>query len=260
MLYGGRKLTYYIELSDKRNELVLDFIARSYVAVEYNALSEKEIDVKDSAIVFSPAKRLVKSDILQLPSGVKVFGGKQDDVTMQELQAKNIEYQNILENEAFAIKNAKLTAEGALSLVIKHTKKSLYDSKILVLGCGRVGKAMALILKQLGVKVNIATYDKFELDNAWLYADSVYYKDEYARELVSYDLIINTIPANIISSKMANSMADTSVVLELASTNCIDDTVLACSKFEFVKAAAMPMVFSPISAAKIMAEAIISNI
>ena len=46
-------------------------------------------------------------------------------------------------NDAYCLLNAVPTAEGAISLAIEKTPFTLWGSRVLVIGCGRVGRILA---------------------------------------------------------------------------------------------------------------------
>ncbi len=56
----------------------------------------------------------------------------------------------------YVMKNAHLTAEGAVSIAMKRGEYALMDSTCLVIGYGRIARRLALILHALGAKVYAA--------------------------------------------------------------------------------------------------------
>ncbi|MDR2902430.1 MAG: hypothetical protein LBU87_04905, partial [Lactobacillales bacterium] len=91
-----------------------------------------------------------------------------------------------------------MTAEGALAVVIENTDRSLRDMRALILGGGRVGKSVARVLRGLCRRVFTATADPAEYALAPLFADGVYRFCEYPAHLGAFDLIVNTVPEQIL--------------------------------------------------------------
>lgn len=54
---------------------------------------------------------------------------------------------DLLEVESYAILNAIATAEGAIEIMMRETCKTLFGTKILIMGFGRIGKIMAKMLQ-----------------------------------------------------------------------------------------------------------------
>jgi hypothetical protein len=79
-----------------------------------------------------------------------VFGGIISPILRKELENRNIEYYDYYDSEALTVKNAVLTAEAAIAIAVSCTDFSLFGSKSLVLGYGRIGRQLARYLKALG--------------------------------------------------------------------------------------------------------------
>ena len=58
--------------------------------------------------------------------------------------------------DSYALLNAVPTAEGAIKIAIEKTDFTLWQSNILVIGYGRVGKILADRLKKLGANVTVS--------------------------------------------------------------------------------------------------------
>ena len=53
-------------------------------------------------------------------------------------------------DEAVQVLNAAITAEGAIGEAIRTSDRTLWDSRVLILGYGRIGRALASRLRALG--------------------------------------------------------------------------------------------------------------
>ena len=59
------------------------------------------------------------------------------------------------QNEAVQLRNAAITAEGAIALAMERSQRTLLGSRALILGGGRVSQALAPRLRALGAEVTV---------------------------------------------------------------------------------------------------------
>jgi dipicolinate synthase subunit A len=158
------------------------------------------------AIAMPFAKKAVGMKALADAIGEKpVFTGFADSVKVYDYAAR----------EDFAVYNAALTAEGLLSEIGREYEGSVFGSRILILGYGRIGKVSARYLKALGAEVTAAA--RKSATRAWSELDGVKAVDYSDLELKYYDIIVNTVPAMILDAAALNSMCTTTLIIDLAS-------------------------------------------
>lgn len=128
-----------------------------------------------------------------------------------------IEYWDYHNDEGYQILNTIPTAEGALSILINETKATLFGSRILILGYGRIGKLLSEYLKALGASVHVEA--RKDSDLSWITAERM--KAIPLKELPHYlgemDIIINTVPAMLLDSIMLDLVKQDALILDLAS-------------------------------------------
>lgn len=173
------------------------------------------------------------------------------------LASKKITYHNLLEDEIFAIDNAILTAEGALMLIIRGTNILIYKMKIAILGYGRVGKAMTTLLKGLGVNFSIFTNDYYERSTARLCNTTV---SDLSEDLNDFDVIINTIPAKILSINKLKNTKKSCYILDLASFSSVEICDVNSLGIAYDNALGIPGKYSPKSAGEILAQAVLRDL
>ena len=124
---------------------------------------------------------------------------------------------DILKDESFTIKNVIPTVEGAIALAIEKTTKTLQNSKVLVLGYGRIGKLLSKKLKLLDCEVY--TEARKEEDLTWIYANGfVSIKlEEIDKVVEKMDIIFNTIPSLILDKNILNKVRKDTLIIDLAS-------------------------------------------
>ena len=245
---------YHVELSDKRNEYLYELMKARGLKVMGTAGSDTRC-----TYIFSPARKLSADDISKLKNNSVVFGGAQPRESLDLIKEKQITYHNFLSDEEFAVKNARLTAEGLLSVLINSSGRSIYDHRILLLGAGRVAKAIARIFTKLGLQFIVCTYDDKEHMFALLYCDHVMHGKELSDNIKDFDMIINTIPAPVLDD-IAGKIEKETVIIDAASAPCISPDKITAQEIRYIPAPSLPAKYAPCAAAEIMLEFIVSHI
>ena len=161
--------------------------------------------------------------------------------------------------EDFAIKNAVLTAEGAIDLLFRCYEDSVYGAKILTLGYGRIGKVLARELSALGADVTVAA--RKLCDQIWIQNAGMKAIDYSFKELYNYSVIINTVPAKIINAAVIDTLRDDVFVIDLASKPGGVDFERARERdLTCVHALGLPGKIAPKAAGRIIKETIIHMI
>lgn len=171
-----------------------------------------------------------------------VFGGNIPNIINLKSPCSIIDY---YKSERLKSKNAYLTAEGAIPFIIKGTKKSLKDCKILITGFGRIAKCLAYLLKPFADDVTIALRSRKDM----ALADALSFKttDIYSLgSLEEYDVIVNTVPSRVLENQIATVKKDC-YILELASSPYGFDIEKA-KDLNFELGASLPGKISPESA------------
>lgn len=115
----------------------------------------------------------------------------------------------------FTVKNAAITAEGAVSELMRRARSALCDMRILVVGWGRIGKLLIHKLSALCPAVYLMSVNtEARALAAELGCPSL--PPDCPREIMqSFDAVINTAPAQVIPDLTA--FRDSCILLELAS-------------------------------------------
>lgn len=170
-----------------------------------------------TAICMSLTTEVTAERIASFPDGCALFARDLTDDAVVMAKRKNIRYINYFADEGFIVKNAYLTAEGALAHIIQNTDCSLVGMRVLILGYGRVGKAVAKVLKDNYVSVSVMNRSPFDRANAALVADNTYSMSEYEEHLKEFSVIVNTIPELILKGEQLEKLGKDCFILDLAS-------------------------------------------
>jgi len=146
-----------------------------------------------------------------------VFAGRVDTVWLNAASSMGISICDYFAREELAVLNADAAAEGAIKYLIEETPITLWESRILILGFGRIGKLLAHRLKALGVNVVIAA--RKTVDLAWIraYGYTPMEFSEMSDKIGEFDCVVNTVPERVIRERELKQIGKESFILELAS-------------------------------------------
>lgn len=195
--------------------------------------------------------------IASLWEGQRLFGGALGDGLCLAALRQGLSVEDLLRREDFAVGNAALTAEGAIGELIANSEQSLWRSRVLLCGWGRIGKILALRLLGLGAQLCVAARGaSSRATAAALGAESCDFAALRAR-MGEFDFLINTVPARVLDESALCAAKDGALLLELASAPGGFDRKLAENiGLRVLCAPGLPGRVSPRSAAEVMREAI----
>ena len=119
--------------------------------------------------------------------------------------------------EELAVLNAIPTAEGAIQIAMEELPVTIHDSRVLILGFGRIGQLLAPRLRGLGARVTAAARRTEQRALARSMGLCTERLDRLDRWLCGYDLVINTIPAPILGKGELAALKEGALVIDLAS-------------------------------------------
>lgn len=98
-----------------------------------------------------PTREISEELLTRLPENVCVVGGNLDIPVLAKHRRIDL-----LKSEWYLSRNAAITAECALQVAAAEMNTVFYNSSILIIGWGRIGKCLAHLLKAIGARVTIA--------------------------------------------------------------------------------------------------------
>ena len=113
--------------------------------------------------------------------------------------------------------NAPPTAEGAIQIAMEELPITLHDARALVIGFGRLGRALAPRLRALGARVWVSArrYEqRAAAESMGLGSEGVTRLSDW---LCSYDLVFNTVPAPVLGVEELAALKERALVIDLAS-------------------------------------------
>ena len=247
-------MKFILYLKDRRLVYVQEHLSqKGYKTISFDEDKLNEIEPSD-IVILSPAFKWNETLVDNMPSGITIFGGAISLAFEETFKNKNINYLNIMQNEDFVLKNASLTAEGMLCDLILNTPLSMNDQKILIIGSGRVAKAVGYLFYKLDLNFDFAMRNEKEYNLTKLFAKNCYLGEEYKNHLKDYDVVINTVPAVIFNQNDVKKFKNGCYVFELASKQCLEG--LKLQNINYVLCPALPSKYTAKSAAKLIIELI----
>lgn len=197
-IFKSENYNVYQESDCVKNDFL---ISKADVLVLPLPFSRDKKHISNSAFSLEQLKDLMKKDCL-------VFAGMCKGTFENEYDYNT--------DEEFLRANAFYTAEGAVSLAIKHTDFSLSESKVLIIGNGRIGKSLAKLLKNFGAKITVSA--RKEKDFLYIKNHSNFsIHTNLARDLSEYDIVFNTVPKDALMPKAKQTIRSDALIIDLAS-------------------------------------------
>lgn len=197
--------------------------------------------------------------INSIEPGTLVCGGRIDEQTRTMADVQRLALCDYFEREELAVSNAVATAEGAIGIIMQETSITIWGSRILVIGFGRVGKLLAHRLSALGAQVSVSARSCG--DKAWIRAYGYSPLDTNALEgdLPGFDVVVNTVPATVLGAARLARLRPGVLCLDLASKpGGMDFAAAAELGVHAVWALSLPGEVAPESSGAIIKDSIIN--
>lgn len=155
--------------------------------------------------------------------------------------------------------NAVPTAEGCLAMLLQLRQRTIWESDFLVLGYGRVGRAVARRLELLGGHVTVAARSAEQRANARCAGHHAAPLGALATLLPAFDTVINTIPVMVLSRELLQKLPPEALIIDLASRPGGTDFVAASELgIRAEHALALPGKCAPRTAGTLIAQTVLA--
>lgn len=194
-----------------------------------------------------------------LPKTALVCGGLANDRVLRVAREQGLELVDYYQREELVALNALATAEGALDLILHTSPMTVWDSRVLVVGYGRIGKLLAPRLRALGAHVTVSARN--DGDKAYIRANGFDALDtrSLGAELAAFDTIVNTVPARIFGRARLAQIRPDALCLDLASRpGGFDFEAAKTLDRNVVWALGLPAETAPETAGRIIGETVIN--
>lgn len=157
--------------------------------------------------------------------------------------------------DSYAIKNAVPTAEGAIKLAIENTDFTLLNSRVLVIGYGRVGKVLAHKFAALGSLVTVAARNGYDLSLAKTFGFDTVNTLELNDLDLDYHIIFNTVDKIVLADQTFKRI-NPKLIIDLSSKGGFSLSAAKENNITAIKAPGLPGIIAPVTAGEILAETV----
>lgn len=205
------------------------------------------------------------TDLLKVVKpGATVFGGRLTPAFKEHAQDCNVALVDYSESDAFQVKNALPTAEGAVEILMRESDRVIFGMPVAITGFGRIGRALARLLIAMGAEVTVAARRNAALlEAAQMGCRTVALKGEGALFALCREkyAIFNTVPHWIFTREVLHALPKNQILIDLASSPGGVDAALAraCDR-RVIYALSLPGKYAPQTAGEIIAEAVLSAV
>lgn len=178
------------------------------------------------------------------------FCGKATESAVKTLESRGAEVVDYFLCEELTVKNAAITAEGAIYAAMRDKKRTLFGAKCVVTGYGRIGKMLSAKLSALGADVTVAARKASDRSLAEFSGCKAVDFGGLARAVSDADIIFNTVPEHVFGEEEIGALSDKCLFIELASAPYGADMERLRERVNAIKEASLPGRYAPESAAE----------
>ncbi len=203
----------------------------------------------------------IQTIIRQLPKDSIVCAGKPDERLKHLAAELSIDLVDYFEREELVALNALATAEGAISVLLRNSPITVWESSMLIIGAGRIGKMLAERLRALGAYVTVSA--RKASDMAYIRAMGCNALDTrtLCEELSQFDTVINTVPALVLDKEKLGHLKSDVLLIDLASSpGGFDFEAARELDLNTLWVLGLPAETAPITAGKIIKETVLNII
>lgn len=155
--------------------------------------------------------------------------------------------------EELKILNAIPTAEGAIALALNEMPNTLHGAKSVILGYGRIGKALAERLKGLGSSVTVVARKESDLAKCESSSYNAVHLTQLKEAVAEADVIFNTVPAILLDDNMLGYVNKRTLIIDLAGKpGGVDFDAAKQLGIKAIWALSLPGKTAPVTAGKII--------
>ena len=159
--------------------------------------------------------------------------------------------------EELAVANAVPTAEGAIQIAMEELPITIHGARALVIGYGRLGRALAPRLRALGAQVWVCARrheQRAAAESMGLGSERL---ERLSDWLCSYDLVINTVPALVLGVEELAALKEGALVIDLASRpGGVDMEAAAALNVRVIWALSLPGKVAPVTSGRYIKDTI----
>lgn len=197
----------------------------------------------------------------RLAHGTEIIAGMgmpEEAVTFAE--ARGLHLAAYSEDPVFLQRNAEISGEAAVEALMQRSNAALDEMRIVLLGYGLFGRAIAVRLRALGARIWVAARRQAQRQMAVRDGMVALSPEEIGTVAPYMDAVLNTIPAVVLGKEQLRAFSKQTIFLELASPPYgIDLPAAAQLGLNVQVLPGLPTQYAPLSAARALAETIVNR-
>ncbi len=235
---------------DKRQKTAAEFLRnKNYGCDEFIETAPKNIKLAEYSAVILPLPTTrdgvfvnapLMSDKIPLQKIIENLSENQLLITGNYTPQHSL-FADINDDEEFAFLNAIPTAEGAIKILIESTSFTLWKSKILIVGNGKIGKLLANRLSAFGAEITVSARKNLDFSYIEAFGFETLHTNHLNEAMGKFDIVINTVPFPVITQREVEQSQNDCLFLELSSAPFgIDKQAVILSERNYIYAPALP--------------------
>ena len=254
---GYKVYTYALENSEELLSLDgVEMCPTLQEAVSYSKVVVGPVPLSsDRRRISSPFGRNVVEleDFIEALKGKYLIAGN-INIT-EQLDNMGVQYTDLLKREEFSVLNTIATAEGTIQIAMEETQRTVHGTNVLIMGFGRIGKVLAKMLDGIGAKVSCEARKNEDISWIKAYGYNPIHLNDLNDNLNQFDIIINTIPFQILDSERLDLVKNDAVIIDLASNpGGVDRKVAREKGIKVIWALSLPAKVAPLTSAEFIKE------
>ncbi|HET6872140.1 MAG TPA: dipicolinic acid synthetase subunit A [Sporolactobacillaceae bacterium] len=161
--------------------------------------------------------QLTKEWLKQTPEHCVIYTGIPTNFLLACEAECGISLVKLFERDDVAIYNSVPTVEGTLMMVIQNTDITIHRSNVIILGLGRTGMSLARTFGALGAYVKVGARRPEHIARITEMGLEPFHIKDLENQVTDVDVIINTIPAKVITSLVLSKMPSRALIVDVAS-------------------------------------------
>lgn len=227
----------------------------------FEVAEEEKIAQADVVLLPTPLSALkipLEQMLQKIRPGALVFAGSVRREEQRMATAAGVQLIDPLTREELAVLNAVPTCEGAVQILLGEREETLWNSRILVLGFGRIAKLLAQRLTGFGALVTVAA----RRSEVRALAAALGYRtleiSAMQGAVSGFEVLVNTVPALVVDQTMVDLLRPDAFVLDLASApGGVDFEALGKRKIRTVWARGLPAKCAPKTAGRFLGQMVL---
>lgn len=169
----------------------------------------------------------------------------------------DLQYVNLWADEQLLQENAYLTAEGAVAAVLSRLSGTIRGRNCLIIGYGRIGRALTEILTALEAKVAVATGSKGKMDRIRQSGADAVHMANLPEMLGDMQVIFSTPPSMVLNRSLLKKVDPDALIVDLASPPYgVDMDAAEEMRIHAWREPNLPGRYCPLSAARVLFNAV----